>query len=75
MVAPSNSVLVGLALTSHDDGALGKATFDNVTISARTLPAGWSTGDIGSARHGGFSDGECGDVHGQGGRSGCLGDG
>lgn len=41
-------VLVGVALTSHDDGAAATATFDNVTVSARALPSGWNSTDIGA---------------------------
>ena len=45
------TIYVGLALTSHLDGALASASFDNVSVSgvgaASTLPAGWGDGDIG----------------------------
>ena len=48
---PTN-VLVGLAVTSHEDGRLATATFDNVSVtgstSASALPSGWTSRDIGS---------------------------
>jgi regulation of enolase protein 1 (concanavalin A-like superfamily)/pectate lyase len=43
-----SDVLVGLAITSHDETTLATATFDNVSVGPRSLPAGWSTSDIGS---------------------------
>ena len=50
----SGSVLAGLAVTSHDGGALSTVTFDTVSISTTpppppsTCPSGWSCGDIGT---------------------------
>jgi phosphatidylserine/phosphatidylglycerophosphate/cardiolipin synthase-like enzyme len=45
------TMYVGLALTSHHDGALASASFDNVSVSgdetAPPLPLGWSADDIG----------------------------
>ncbi len=45
----SGSVLAGMAVTSHNTGALSTATFDTVKVST-TLPctSGWSCGDIGN---------------------------
>jgi regulation of enolase protein 1 (concanavalin A-like superfamily) len=51
---------VGLAVTSHHNGTLATATFDNVTITPyatelSTLPEGWSSQDIGSTSPAGGS--------------------
>jgi phosphatidylserine/phosphatidylglycerophosphate/cardiolipin synthase-like enzyme len=52
-IAFGPTIYVGLALTSHLDGALAAASFDHVNVSvsgeepASTLPAGWSAGDVG----------------------------
>ena len=40
------SVYVGLVVTSHNDGVLATATFDNLTCT--TLPSPWQTADIGA---------------------------
>lgn len=40
-LALGNTVVVGLAVTSHDNGNLNAATFDNVSVTA--LPAGTSS--------------------------------
>ncbi|HVL69301.1 MAG TPA: SBBP repeat-containing protein [Vicinamibacterales bacterium] len=50
-VAPT--LLVGLAVSSHVDGTLATATFDNFTITplsppAAGLPRGWTCGDAGA---------------------------
>lgn len=37
-VTMGSSVVVGLAVTSHNQNALCTATFDNVTITAATTP-------------------------------------
>ena len=44
------AVHLGLAVTSHVDGALAAATFDDFAISPiePVLPPGWTTGDIGA---------------------------
>ena len=47
------TVLVGLAVTSHDNTRLATATFDNVAVAAAPpprppLPDGWQSRDIGS---------------------------
>jgi regulation of enolase protein 1 (concanavalin A-like superfamily) len=48
-VALSAEVLVGLALTSQDPGALASATFDNVAVTTgASLPAGWEAQDVGT---------------------------
>jgi len=52
-IALGTIVDAGLAVTSHSDGALATATFDNVTITPyaselSTLPSGWTSQDIGS---------------------------
>src|SRR3712207_4595055 len=41
------AVLVGLAVTSHDNARLATATFDNVSVTT-ALPPGWHSRDIGS---------------------------
>jgi phosphatidylserine/phosphatidylglycerophosphate/cardiolipin synthase-like enzyme len=50
-IAFGPTTYVGLALTSHLDGALASASFDNVSVSGEgtesALPAGWLNGDIG----------------------------
>ena len=43
-----NPVLVGLAVSSHDVISLATSTFDNVSVTAGSLPAGWTAQDIGS---------------------------
>jgi len=66
---PMNAtVLFGLAVTSHTDGTLARATFDNVSVVSTELPSGWSDQDIGAVTHTG-SAGESGgtfDVTGSG---------
>ena len=50
-LAMGSTISVGLAVTSHDTGATGVATFDSVTVTAdggTGLPAGWDTADVGS---------------------------
>jgi regulation of enolase protein 1 (concanavalin A-like superfamily) len=42
----TNTVSVGLAVTSHNNAALSTATFDNVSITP--FPSPWATADIGS---------------------------
>ncbi|HET8907219.1 MAG TPA: PQQ-binding-like beta-propeller repeat protein, partial [Ktedonobacterales bacterium] len=42
----TGTLLTGLAVTSHNAGALSTVTADNVGIS--TCPAGWTCGDVGS---------------------------
>jgi hypothetical protein len=42
----TGTLLSGLAVTSHNGGALSTATFDTVNFS--TCPAGWSCADIGN---------------------------
>lgn len=46
-VAMNSSVLVGLAVTSHNNTVASNATFDNVAILSG-LPAPWVTADIGT---------------------------
>ena len=50
-----STIAVGLAISSHVDGTLSTATFDNVTVGANappppppSLPSGWSATDIGA---------------------------
>lgn len=45
-ITMSSSVLVGLAVTSHNDSVLSTAKLDNVAVTQ--LPAPWLTADIGS---------------------------
>ena len=47
----SQSVQVGLAVSSHVDGTVATATFDHVSVASTTpggLPAGWMCGDAGA---------------------------
>lgn len=48
-VPMASTVHVGLAVTSHADGTLGTAVFDNVTVTglSTAAAASWSSGDIG----------------------------
>jgi regulation of enolase protein 1 (concanavalin A-like superfamily) len=52
-IAMGATIQVGLAISSHVDGTLSTATFDNVSVSSSTpppvLPSGWSSGDVGAA--------------------------
>jgi hypothetical protein len=66
-VAMNDTVHVGLSLTSHADGTLGNATFDNVTIG--------NDGGGGSGGAGGGSGGAGGGSGGAGGGSGGAGGG
>jgi regulation of enolase protein 1 (concanavalin A-like superfamily) len=44
-----STALVGLAVTSHDPGALATGVFDNVTVTTGgTLPAAWESNDVGN---------------------------
>jgi regulation of enolase protein 1 (concanavalin A-like superfamily) len=58
-VSMAETVYVGLAVTSHDNGALGTAAFDNVIVdgggsaSGGGLPSPWANGDVGSVGIGG----------------------
>ncbi len=48
-IALPSTVLVGLAVTSHDTTTLATGTFDRVSISSGAgLPSGWSASDVGS---------------------------
>jgi phosphatidylserine/phosphatidylglycerophosphate/cardiolipin synthase-like enzyme/regulation of enolase protein 1 (concanavalin A-like superfamily) len=56
-ISMSSTVLVGLALTSHDTSSLATAGFDNVLIASGSapppppppsLPSGWASQDIGA---------------------------
>ena len=49
----SGTLLAGLAVTSHDGGAMGTVTFDTVTLTSTappppTCPSGWTCSDIGN---------------------------
>jgi phosphatidylserine/phosphatidylglycerophosphate/cardiolipin synthase-like enzyme/regulation of enolase protein 1 (concanavalin A-like superfamily) len=57
-IAMGSTIKVGLALTSHADGAVATASFDGVTVTGGgapppppppALPTGWSSSDIGTA--------------------------
>jgi regulation of enolase protein 1 (concanavalin A-like superfamily) len=52
-VALGSSMMIGLAVTSHDTSKSATATLDHVSITASTvtpaLPSGWTTQDIGAA--------------------------
>jgi hypothetical protein len=52
----SETVLIGLAVTSHKDGTLATGTFDNVSIRAL---ASWSDRDIGSVGVAGSGHDDC----------------
>jgi hypothetical protein len=41
-------VLVGLAVTNHDDTARAQAVFDNVTVGSQAMLDGWTSSDIGN---------------------------
>jgi FG-GAP-like repeat len=45
----TDSVIIGFAVSSHADGTLATATFDNFTLDpiARAVPFGWTNADIG----------------------------
>jgi hypothetical protein len=64
-VALGSSMMIGLAVTSHDTSKSATATLDHVSISASTvtstLPSGWKTQDIGTAGQAGSAT-ETGDV-------------
>jgi regulation of enolase protein 1 (concanavalin A-like superfamily) len=51
-IAMGSSINVGLAITSHADGVVSTATFDNVSTSSDAasgqLPTGWSSSDVGA---------------------------
>jgi regulation of enolase protein 1 (concanavalin A-like superfamily) len=54
-ITMDGTIDVGLAVSSHVNGTLASATFDHVTVASDappppppSLPAGWSTTDIGS---------------------------
>ncbi len=44
----SGPVLAGLAVTSHNAGIVGSATFNSINISILACPTNWSCGDIGT---------------------------
>ncbi len=53
---PMNATaLIGLAVTSHTDGTVARATFDHVSVVSTGLPPGWSDQDIGAVTHAGSS--------------------
>jgi regulation of enolase protein 1 (concanavalin A-like superfamily) len=61
-IAMGSTIQVGLAITSHLDGAVSTATIDNITVGGSappppppgpTLPEGWSADDIGAVAAGG----------------------
>jgi M6 family metalloprotease-like protein len=64
------SVQLGLAVTSHADGTSATATFDHLVLApiARTLPAGWTSRDIGAVAAQGWAAYDAGTftVHGSG---------
>ena len=41
-------VLVGVAVTSHDDSSVATGLFDHVEVTGRGLPVGWSNSDVGA---------------------------
>ena len=50
-----DSVFVGLAVTSHADGTLAEARFDNVSLDAISSPSTFQSTDIGAVGAAGFS--------------------
>ena len=58
-VSFGSSVLVGLAVSSHDPAITATATFDGVSIAAASaaLPAGWASADIGQVGTSGSATG------------------
>jgi hypothetical protein len=47
-ISLGSDALVGVAVTSHDDSRTATAVFDQVEVTGRGLPAGWSTSDVGA---------------------------
>jgi regulation of enolase protein 1 (concanavalin A-like superfamily) len=50
-IAMATTIYVGLAVTSHDNGASAVATFDGVNVTTGPwtgLPSGWTSSDVGS---------------------------
>jgi regulation of enolase protein 1 (concanavalin A-like superfamily) len=47
-IAMPDTILVGLAVSSHIQGTLAEATFDNIAIDTADLPEGWSNQDVGA---------------------------
>ena len=49
-IAVTNPVTIGLFTSSHNAGALGTSTFDNVSVTAGSspLPSPWADSDVGS---------------------------
>jgi regulation of enolase protein 1 (concanavalin A-like superfamily) len=42
------TVMVGLAVSSHDPATTATAVFDNISVVSSTLPPGWESADIGT---------------------------
>jgi len=57
-IAMNSTVYAGLAVTSHNTGALATATFDHVSLTASgtgTLPSPWNDTDIGAVGYRGYA--------------------
>lgn len=57
-IAMNSTVYAGLAVTSHNTGALATATFDHVSLTASgigTLPSPWNDADIGTPGYRGYA--------------------
>jgi len=57
-IAMNSTVYAGLAVTSHNTGALATATFDHVSLIASgtgTLPSPWNDADIGAVGYRGYA--------------------
>jgi alpha-tubulin suppressor-like RCC1 family protein/regulation of enolase protein 1 (concanavalin A-like superfamily) len=57
-IAMNSTVYAGLAVTSHNAGALATATFDHVSLTASgtgTLPSPWNDADIGAVGYHGYA--------------------
>ena len=53
-------MVVGLAVTSHQDGAIAHATFDQVALTTDSLPDDWTTSDVGQTGPGGSATASAG---------------
>jgi hypothetical protein len=59
-IALPGDVLVGLAVTSHDDTSLASAQFDQVAVTGADLPDGWSSSDVGQTGRAGTATSSAG---------------
>jgi regulation of enolase protein 1 (concanavalin A-like superfamily) len=59
-IALPSDVMVGLALTNHDDAGLARVQFDQVSIGAGGLPGGWTSNDVGQTGRAGSATANAG---------------